>query len=216
MRRWVSGHAGIALGFVLGAVIATAATAGAASLITGKQIKDGSISRKDLSKAVRAELARARIPGPKGDAGPAGANGSPGVPGPVGPAGPTDAAVASPNPDPPATPEITFNTGYERTITTTKPGRLFVQVTDSNVTLTCSSGAGYTGLYLDGKPVPGSNMIASTATANNFSNPVTLFGLTGVVAAGSHTVNVGYDCPQGTWSTEGEGSFVAAAIVIGG
>jgi hypothetical protein len=63
------------LAFILGLVVATAGTATAAKLITGKQIKDGSISSKDLSKAVQAQLAKTGLAGPagpKGDPGPAG------------------------------------------------------------------------------------------------------------------------------------------------
>ncbi len=74
------------LAFVLGLVVATAATAGAASLITGKQIKDGSISAKDLSKAVQKQLAR---PGVAGAPGPAGAKGDAGARGETGPRGET-------------------------------------------------------------------------------------------------------------------------------
>ena len=72
----------MALAFVLGVLIATVATAGAASLITGKQVKDGTISAKDLSKAVRAQLKKAGTPGPQGTPG------SQGVPGPKGETGP--------------------------------------------------------------------------------------------------------------------------------
>ena len=57
------------LTFILGLVVATAGTATAARLITGKQIKDGTISQKDLSKAVRAQLAKTGIPGPPGPTG---------------------------------------------------------------------------------------------------------------------------------------------------
>ena len=69
MRRMLQGRTGMGLAFLLGLLIATAGTATAAKLITGKQIKDGSISSKDLSTAVRAQLAKAGVPGPKGDKG---------------------------------------------------------------------------------------------------------------------------------------------------
>ncbi len=82
MRKWSSGRAGMALTFLLGVVIATAATAGAASLITGKQIKDGSISAKDLSKALRKQLARPGVTGSTGSPGPPGAKGDTGARGP--------------------------------------------------------------------------------------------------------------------------------------
>ena len=78
MRRLFEGRTGMALAFVLGLVIATGATAGATSLITGGQIKNGTIGAKDLSKAVRKKLARARVPGPRGVPGPQGAKGGQG------------------------------------------------------------------------------------------------------------------------------------------
>ena len=84
MRRLTRGRGGMTLAFLLGLVIATAGTAAAAKLITGKQIKDGTISEKDLSKTVRAKLAAPGgsgpqgIPGVKGDAGAKGDSGTPG------------------------------------------------------------------------------------------------------------------------------------------
>lgn len=82
MRRLTQGRAGMTLAFLLGLVIATAGTATAAKLITGRQIKDGSVASRDLSKGVRAQIAKA------GKAGPAGARGPKGDPGlSTGPAG---------------------------------------------------------------------------------------------------------------------------------
>jgi hypothetical protein len=66
MRGVVRGRAGMVVAFLLGLVIATAGTATAARLITGKQIKDGTVSSRDLSKAVRAQLTRLGVPGPQG------------------------------------------------------------------------------------------------------------------------------------------------------
>jgi hypothetical protein len=86
MRRIRETRLTVVLAFVLGLVVATAGTATAAKLITGKQIKDGSISAKDLSKAVRAQLAKTGAAGAPGAQGPAGAKGEAGiqgVPGPV-------------------------------------------------------------------------------------------------------------------------------------
>ncbi len=78
MRGIFRGRAGMALAFALGLLIASAGTATAAKLITGKQIKDGSISSKDLSKAVRAQLRKAGVAGPVGSQGPKGDQGPPG------------------------------------------------------------------------------------------------------------------------------------------
>jgi hypothetical protein len=86
------GHATTALAFLAGIMLATAGSAAATRLISSKDIKDGSISAKDLSKAVRAQLKKAGVPGqagtagatgPKGDAGPAGPKGDQGAPGPI-------------------------------------------------------------------------------------------------------------------------------------
>ena len=77
--------AGVA--FALGAT----GSATAAALITGKQIKDGTITAKDLSKSLRAKLG---VRGPTGPTGAAGAPGAPGAPGTAGAPGPPGAAGA--------------------------------------------------------------------------------------------------------------------------
>ena len=84
MRRMLQGRAGVGLAFMLGLVIATAATATAAKLITGSQIKDGSISSKDLSRTVRAQLRKAGV---RGLPGVQGAQGLQGAKGDLGPSG---------------------------------------------------------------------------------------------------------------------------------
>lgn len=82
------------LGTLLGAaalVIAVGSTgvaADAASLITGKDIKDGSIQKVDLSTGVQAKLAKTGAVGPVGPVGPAGPKGDTGPAGAQGPAGP--------------------------------------------------------------------------------------------------------------------------------
>jgi hypothetical protein len=82
------------LAFALGLAVATAGSATAAGLITGKQIKDGSIAKKDLSSAVRTQLAQARRPGPTGATGPAGATGRAGDAGARGHDGAPGSALA--------------------------------------------------------------------------------------------------------------------------
>ncbi len=69
------------LAFALGAAVAGGGTATAARLITGKDIKNGSIGVKDLSKPVRAKLKRTGTTGPSGPTGDQGPKGEPGPPG---------------------------------------------------------------------------------------------------------------------------------------
>ena len=75
MRSWFNGRMGMTIEFVLGLAIATAGSATAARLITGKQVKDGSITAKDLSKSLRRQIARTGVTGPAGPQGAAGPSG---------------------------------------------------------------------------------------------------------------------------------------------
>lgn len=101
MRRLFEGRTATMLAFALGLVIATAGTATAAKLITGKQIKDRSITERDLSASVIAKLDRKPGTGPAGPAGPVGPSGPAGEKGATGDRGvtgekgaPGDAAVS--------------------------------------------------------------------------------------------------------------------------
>lgn len=67
--------------------IGIAGTAGAAKLLTGKDIKDGSIGLKDLSRRARSALKGAA--GARGPQGPKGDSGSPGGPGSSGSTAPS-------------------------------------------------------------------------------------------------------------------------------
>lgn len=89
MRGAMGGRAGMALAFLLGLVIATAGTATAARLITGKQIKDGSVTSRDLSKGVRKQLSKTAAAGPRGPQG---------IPGPATGAAGGDLAGSYPDP----------------------------------------------------------------------------------------------------------------------
>ena len=53
----------------------------AAQLITGKDIKNGSIASKDLNKKLRKKIKKSGTAGAPGQTGPAGAPGAPGAPG---------------------------------------------------------------------------------------------------------------------------------------
>jgi hypothetical protein len=88
----------VVLAFMLGVVIASAGTATASKLITGKQIMNGSITEKDLSKDLRSEINKGpALPGPKGDTGARGETGLQGAPGvPVSPGQATVTNIANP------------------------------------------------------------------------------------------------------------------------
>ena len=90
MRRTVLVGAGVASALV----VATAGTAGVKALITGAQIKDGTIESRDIDNGSirRADLSGAAIASLRGGRGPAGATGPRGATGTQGPAGPQGAA----------------------------------------------------------------------------------------------------------------------------
>jgi hypothetical protein len=71
--------------FALGALLAGGGTAVVAkTLITGRDIRNGSIGTVDLAKTVRAKIAAAGAPGPAGPKGDPGAEGARGATGPKG------------------------------------------------------------------------------------------------------------------------------------
>ena len=82
MRRPIVTHIAVAIGAL---VIGVAATAGAAKLLTGGDIKNGSLQLKDLSK--KAQNALKGQAGPQGATGPQGPQGQQGAQGPGGSAG---------------------------------------------------------------------------------------------------------------------------------
>jgi hypothetical protein len=86
-RKVAGGRTTTIVAFLAGILVATAGTATAAKLVTGKQVKNGTITAKDLSKAVRAQLAKAGVPGPAGATGPKGDAGPKGEAGPKGQTG---------------------------------------------------------------------------------------------------------------------------------
>ena len=72
----------------LSLTLVTGGTAGAAKLLSGKDIKDNSITGADVKdRSLTAADFRGSVVGPAGPAGPKGDPGQPGTPGTPGPAG---------------------------------------------------------------------------------------------------------------------------------
>ena len=142
---------------------------------------------------------------------------APGLVGPQGPAGPTFATVFANSQDavPPATPDTAvLNAQYSHTFTTPTSGRLLVFASLKTLTIGCSVGFGNAFLYLDGVGVPGSGQrqpdsVASPAT-------YTPIALSGVVAAGEHTLSISLDCPMGNKTADGSsGDGDLGAVLVG-
>lgn len=78
----------------LALIVSAGAGATASLLVTGKQIKDGTVTTKDVkNRSLKVKdlspKAKAKLRGATGPAGPRGATGATGATGPAGPAGPT-------------------------------------------------------------------------------------------------------------------------------
>ena len=167
-------HVTTVIAFVAGLLIATAATAGAAALISGKQIKDGTLTAKDLSPALRAKLARV------GKQGPAGPKGDPGAKGETGPAG---------TPDPSGfytKAESDGRFAQPRTVTVTGDAQPLNVPANSTVAahaLTCPTGT---------SPVKGGFAVAAGLPANEVVDAITSTGYGASVVNSTNATQNGF------------------------
>lgn len=176
--------------------------------VTGAKVRSGAIGPSDLTKSVRAQLAKTGATGAQGPQGASGPKGDPGA------TGPTEAAIgggAGSGFTPSANPDILSS--KSRTVVTTRAGRLMVFARTHKVGVICS-GPRHLGLYLDGAPVPGSG---ETDPEQSERGAITLFGLTDVpIQAGSHEVRFGYDCPADDFPLAHQEEITAGVVVLGG
>jgi hypothetical protein len=90
-------------------------------------------------------------------------------------------------------------------------GRVVVRIFASSAFVDCSSVTGFAGLYLDGKPVPGTRR--SMAGSGASADAVELLAVV-ELGPGHHDLAYGYDCPFGTvdvYSLE-DPSFMASVL----
>jgi hypothetical protein len=201
---------------VLAVFIALGGVGYAASLgkntVRSKQIAKNAVKTSEIAKnAVRShEVLDASLGAEdfKPGALPAGAQGPP---------GPTFAAVEDrddpvSNPEPSVIPLI-----RETQITTPTSGRLLVMYT-AIAGVDCSAGEKHLGLYVDGTPVPDTQRDLVDPPPGNPAPLVAVFGVTGsAVPAGTHTLSVLGDCPDGDMNGLGDnpGSASLGAILLG-
>ncbi len=121
-----------------------------------------------------------------------GQKGDQGIQGIPGPPGPT-AGVAGGFNDPPAT--FDFAAAPSQTISFPSAGKLFAMGSIQSQVNCTSSGTQCTlelGLYVDGHPVAGTLREESApATATSAIRDIDMFGVTGTLPAGPHTITIG-------------------------
>ena len=200
-----------------GTAVGQTAVSAAQRLVSGKQIRDNTITSRDVKN--RSLLARdfklGQLPaGPKGNTGAPGANGAAGPQGPAGPAGP-------PGPTHGVSDALNWaNTsaapqGVE-TISVDMPraGRLFVigSVETGAVCDAVSSCRTGVAVYVDGTlVVPATHTLAAGPNARNDGTPV-VYGVSGALSPGTHEVALKIHPSAGAYIGERH----LSAIALGG
>ena len=161
--------------------------------VTSSKVKDRSLLAKDF-KAGQLPAGPRGLPGAQGEQGVQGIQGNQGE---RGPAGPTAAFAYDSGGvyDPPADEGTPLSA---TTVNLPVPGRLVVTATQKT-TLTAMGGGGggptedVYGIYVDGQPVPSSRAsIGATPLNSPQTQSVTSVGVTGLLAAGQHTVRYSF------------------------
>lgn len=195
-----------------------------------KQLKKEAVTPAKLSKAALAAIlgptgpAGVGAPGPTGPTGPQGLQGTKGDTGERGPVGPTTAVQGGNEAS--LGPLVGPHTGtlaypVPTTIETSTAGQLFVM---AKVVVGAACGAGPfncafdVSVYLDGDPVPGTYGHALLEPNSNVTETFQLFGIATDVAAGSHTLTVGWmgESPNHASPTTEFGESHIGAIALGG
>ncbi|HEX2234274.1 MAG TPA: collagen-like protein, partial [Thermoleophilaceae bacterium] len=157
-----------------------------------KQLKRNAVnSAKVKNRSLRAlDFRRGQLPaGSRGEAGPAG---PPGATGATGPPGPVFGAARVTNGLDPGTPEQIADS-YPFTLPSGGP--TYLRNDQANVQITCSSGQGRIGLWVDNVPVPDTAVVVPAISGNR--GPVHLVA-TVDLPAGQHTAAALLECPTGS------------------
>jgi hypothetical protein len=196
MATFLARRRGVLIAFILGLMLATAGTATAARLITGKDIKNGSIAERDLAKPVRAKL---NSPGPQGAPGPQGPKGAQGPKGEQGPSGPSWAAAGTAgSTSTQNTPDLTGYSvaGFPQGFTTPDAGAVLAS-SSVTISIECDGANSPTfkcstewALAIDGTPLRGSGWGVSAFSPGSTTREITLSGVLADLPAGKHDLRV--------------------------
>ena len=187
--------------------------------VTNAKLRNNAVtSRKVRDRTLLAtDFALGQLPqGARGEKGDRGDTGAPGATGPMGPA----VGMAGGDTLPPNAPP-----SYElakRTITMPVAGSLFVTARATQGSGTCTGmpcGGAVFGIFVDGQPVPGTSGRAGSFFPGGGGSwndhGYTAFGVMPGLAAGEHTVMLGWDYTYAT-ATYTPGYSQVGAIALGG
>lgn len=168
----------------------------------------GKLLALDANTKFPASVFPGSLEGPKGDKGDRGAKGD---------TGPTYGfAVGGDNPPEVSSREPVFG---ETNFSLPTAGKVYLSARTSQA-IDCSAGHTKYGIYVDDVPVPGSGR---SVEASDPADPspdfryVSLAGVTGTLAAGTHKVSVGLDCVSGNYTGgSGWGDTGFTGILLGG
>jgi hypothetical protein len=191
--------------------------------VKSKQIKDGSVKTDELGDGsvtspkvadgtlLGQDFAAGQLPrGAQGEQGEQGPRGLPGSDGSAGPPGPTLAVFAD-GLDPDSGPDGYFGPPNAVPVTTPTAGKLLAMFNNRGVSVTCSSSNPRIGLYVDRVPMPDTRQLIGSGTITSLE----MFGVTAALPPGTHTHEIGYDCPGGnvTASSRSDDGDVGAVLV---
>ena len=200
---------------ILGVIAIVLALGGSA--YAGNRLADHKAARETSATAASAArenvlaLASKGRRGRRGPQGPPGAQGIQGRTGATGPAGPT-VGLSGGALTPGAADQVVSTLG---TLNAPTSGRIFVTADITQLSADCSSpnSNGAWGIYVDGTGVTGTSRGFTRLVAQNYD----VSGISGLVAAGPHTITLGFDCTAASTSF-GFGIGVPSfdAILLGG